>query len=151
MLTHPLRCPSCHHDNPVEANFCNNCGMPVDLESCSHCDAINQRGAERSPKGGTVFSPFGELQSEPKTEPVETLASLVDGATMLDRRTLVREARLDSRDGEVDGRSASFAEGTEGTEHMVGTDEMAAARPRQPGQREGAGAAPPRAPRARPE
>src|SRR4030095_11568937 len=41
-----------------------------------------------------------------------------------------------SRDGEVDGRGASFAEGTEGTEHMVGTDEMAAGRPRQPVQRE---------------
>ena len=128
MSTFPLRCPSCHHGNPVEANFCNNCGMPVDLESCSHCDAINHRGADRCHKCGSVLSPFRELHSEPEIDPVDTLASLSDGATMLDRRTPVREAQLDSRDGAVDGRGASFAEGTE---DMVGPDEMAVARPRQ--------------------
>ena len=64
MLPFPLRCPSCHHGNPVGANFCNNCGMPVNLESCGRCDAINQRGAVRCHNCGSVLSPFREPEPD---------------------------------------------------------------------------------------
>ena len=55
MSPFPLRCPSCGGGNPAGANFCNNCGMPVNLEPCACCDAINRRGADRCHKCGSLF------------------------------------------------------------------------------------------------
>ncbi|HEY6417945.1 MAG TPA: zinc ribbon domain-containing protein, partial [Candidatus Binataceae bacterium] len=40
----PMRCPSCKHDNSVDASFCDACGAK--LESvCATCGSTNQPGA----------------------------------------------------------------------------------------------------------
>jgi Double zinc ribbon len=34
-------CPFCTHANPAGAKFCNECGSPLHLAPCRHCDAVN--------------------------------------------------------------------------------------------------------------
>jgi hypothetical protein len=34
-------CPFCAHANPAGAKFCNECGSPLHLAPCSHCEAVN--------------------------------------------------------------------------------------------------------------
>jgi len=40
-MTLPFNCPFCGHDNPRGARFCNECGSPLHLAPCAHCDAVN--------------------------------------------------------------------------------------------------------------
>ncbi len=40
-MTLPFNCPFCAHDNPRGARFCNECGSPLHLAPCAHCDAVN--------------------------------------------------------------------------------------------------------------
>src|SRR5271167_380526 len=48
----PMRCPSCNHDNSVDASFCDACGAK--LESvCAICGSTNQPGARFCKKCGT--------------------------------------------------------------------------------------------------
>jgi len=95
MLAFPLRCPSCHHDNPVEANFCNNCGMPVNLEACGHCDAINRRGAERCHKCGSVLRPSREPAPDLSDVAIDSRgADFSDGAADTRRPDETLVARL---------------------------------------------------------
>jgi len=130
MLPFPLRCPSCDHGNPAGANFCNNCGMPVDLEACGYCDAINQRGADRCHKCGRLLAPLHEMQSRQATAAADAMASSSVNETIVDRDD---ELHLDAYKATIDGRGAGFSEGTEDT---VKTDETPAARPRQPVQQD---------------
>jgi hypothetical protein len=77
----PLYCPSCGHANPAEANYCNNCGVPVYFEECGDCGAINRRGSAHCHKCGqslsTPVAPPGSAPAvlrvrrpiEPKIEP----------------------------------------------------------------------------------
>jgi len=47
-----MRCPSCNHDNSVDASFCDACGAK--LESiCATCGTTNQPGARFCKKCGT--------------------------------------------------------------------------------------------------
>jgi hypothetical protein len=52
MHTDAVSCPSCNHDNPAGANFCNRCGAPVHFITCEGCDAVNDRDARRCYKCG---------------------------------------------------------------------------------------------------
>ena len=38
-------CPFCDHRNPVGAQFCSDCGSPLDLKPCNQCDAVNYQAA----------------------------------------------------------------------------------------------------------
>ena len=66
----PLRCPSCDHGNPEDANFCNQCGMPVCFEVCDACEAVNTRHVSRCYKcGGLLSKPAADpVASEPSPQ-----------------------------------------------------------------------------------
>ena len=38
-----MKCPFCVADNPSYANFCMNCGSPLDLKACKECGGINRK------------------------------------------------------------------------------------------------------------
>ncbi|WP_435753424.1 double zinc ribbon domain-containing protein, partial [Salmonella enterica] len=42
-MTTPLRCLFCSQVNPPEAIFCTGCDAQLDLQPCSHCDAVDSR------------------------------------------------------------------------------------------------------------
>src|SRR6202040_2135483 len=48
----PMRCPSCNHDNSVDASFCDACGAKLELV-CATCSTTNQPGARFCKKCGT--------------------------------------------------------------------------------------------------
>ena len=46
----PLKCPNCAHDNPADAQFCQNCGQPLE-RGCPNCGTPNPDDKARiSPK-----------------------------------------------------------------------------------------------------
>jgi class 3 adenylate cyclase/predicted ATPase len=47
-----MRCPSCNHDNSVDASFCDACGAKLELV-CATCSTTNQPGARFCKKCGT--------------------------------------------------------------------------------------------------
>jgi len=76
MPSPPLRCPSCDHDNPAEANFCNQCGMPVDFRVCEACEAVNRGHSSRCHKcGELMFTPSADPQ------PSQTTTQEIDATT----------------------------------------------------------------------
>ena len=76
MPSPPLRCPSCDHDNPAEANFCNQCGMPVDFRVCEACEAVNRGHSSRCHKcGELMFTPSADPQ------PSQTITQAIDATT----------------------------------------------------------------------
>ena len=48
-----MRCPSCNHDNPGDASFCEECGAKLEL-ICSACKASVSPGARFCKKCGTA-------------------------------------------------------------------------------------------------
>jgi hypothetical protein len=66
--THMQRCLACGHDNPHVANFCNECGLQLNLRFCQHCDAVNARAALTCYKCGNAFPaavPFNGMAEHP--------------------------------------------------------------------------------------
>jgi Double zinc ribbon len=63
-------CPFCKHANPAGAKFCNECGSPLHLVPCGHCDAVNhvndlqcyRCGASRVPR--TIAAQGGDPVDE---------------------------------------------------------------------------------------
>src|SRR6266849_8026699 len=51
-----MRCPSCHHDNPGDASFCEGCGAKLEL-ICPACKASVSPGARFCKKCGTAIGP----------------------------------------------------------------------------------------------
>lgn len=102
--------------------------MPVNLEPCGYCDAINQRGADRCHKCGRLLALLHELEARRATAGAVAVASVSDDAAV-DLRTPVREPQPDSYDAPIDERGADLSGGTERT---VKTDEAFAARPDSP-------------------
>jgi ribosomal protein L40E len=51
----PLRCLFCNQVNPAEAIFCTGCDAQLDLQPCSHCDAVDSRSAVNCYKCGAPF------------------------------------------------------------------------------------------------
>jgi len=86
-MTETFRCPFCSHENPSGARFCNECGSPLHLAPCTHCDAVNDIelsachgcGAPlpRVPHAGeipTIEAPAAESADEPS----HTISSDID-------------------------------------------------------------------------
>ena len=76
----PLRCPSCAHGNPAAANFCNHCGMPVNLEPCRFCEAINKRSDVACHKCGILLARPAAAPAEKAAELATELASATASA-----------------------------------------------------------------------
>ena len=54
-VTIQLRCLFCSQVNPPEAIFCTGCDAQLDLQPCSHCDAVDSRNAVNCYKCGAPF------------------------------------------------------------------------------------------------
>jgi hypothetical protein len=61
-------CHFCARTNPAGSKFCNDCGEPLDLKPCSHCDAFNHVAVDRCYQCGTPF----EAKQEPLAVPEPT-------------------------------------------------------------------------------
>src|SRR5882672_5986011 len=48
-------CPSCQHDNPEGARFCNACGAKLE-STCPGCGHVNPPGSRYCNEGGTPLS-----------------------------------------------------------------------------------------------
>ena len=50
-----LSCRFCRHANPPGAKFCNECGSPLHLRPCSHCEAVTDASAGTCHQCGAAF------------------------------------------------------------------------------------------------
>lgn len=50
-----VQCLSCDHENQLGAKFCQECGSPLNLKLCTHCEAINEANAQRCHSCATQF------------------------------------------------------------------------------------------------
>jgi class 3 adenylate cyclase/tetratricopeptide (TPR) repeat protein len=92
-----MRCPSCNHDNSVDASFCDACGAK--LESiCATCGTSNQPGARFCKKCGT------RIASE--SAPVKPAAA----STAPKVRVTAEQAEASSLEGERKTVTALFAD-----------------------------------------
>lgn len=79
-----MKCPFCTAENPPHANFCLNCGSPLDLKACKGCGSINRKNAVACQMCGVSFD---EPAVEPTT-PASVEASHVEEAEALAKETL---------------------------------------------------------------
>jgi class 3 adenylate cyclase/tetratricopeptide (TPR) repeat protein len=54
-----MKCPSCDHQNAVEAKFCEQCGAPL-ARACAICGAQVSSTAKYCPQCGTALSPIAD-------------------------------------------------------------------------------------------
>jgi len=71
-VTFPLRCLFCSQLSPAEAIFCTGCDAQLDLQPCSHCDAVDSRNAVNCYKCGAPFA----VASNAGEGPVLTLSGV---------------------------------------------------------------------------
>ena len=62
------RCRFCQHENPADAQFCNDCGSPLTFKPCTHCDSINPVEATTCFMCEAAFEPVREPESVPVME-----------------------------------------------------------------------------------
>ena len=92
-----MRCPSCNHDNSVDASFCDACGAK--LESvCATCGSSNQPGARFCKKCGTRIA----TESAPAKPAAASTATKV--------RVTPEQAEASSLEGERKTVTALFAD-----------------------------------------
>ncbi|HEX9491635.1 MAG TPA: adenylate/guanylate cyclase domain-containing protein, partial [Thermoanaerobaculia bacterium] len=92
-----MRCPSCNHDNSVDASFCDACGAK--LESiCATCGTTNQPGARFCKKCGTRIA----TESAPAKPAAASTARKV--------RVTPEQAEASSLEGERKTVTALFAD-----------------------------------------
>ena len=92
-----MRCPSCNHDNSVDASFCDACGAK--LESiCATCGTTNQPGARFCKKCGTRIA----TESAPAKPAAASTAPKV--------RVTPEQAEASSLEGERKTVTALFAD-----------------------------------------
>ena len=104
-----MRCPSCNHDNSVDASFCDACGAK--LESvCATCGSTNQPGARFCKKCGTRIA----TESAPAKPAAASPAPKV--------RVTPEQAEASSPEGERKTVTALFADIKGSTELMRDLD-----------------------------
>jgi class 3 adenylate cyclase len=73
-----MRCPSCNHDNPGDASFCEECGAKVEL-ICPACKASVSPGARFCKKCGTAIGPT-KAAATTVSSPKSPILVAADGA-----------------------------------------------------------------------
>jgi class 3 adenylate cyclase/tetratricopeptide (TPR) repeat protein len=74
-----MRCPSCNHDNPGDASFCEECGAKLEL-ICPACKASVSPGARFCKKCGTAIGPTKAAASTTVSSPKSQILVGADGA-----------------------------------------------------------------------
>ena len=74
-----MRCPSCNHDNPDDASFCEECGAKLELV-CPACKASVSPGARFCKKCGTAIGPTKAAASTTVASPKSQIPVAADGA-----------------------------------------------------------------------
>ena len=75
----PMRCPSCNHDNPGDASFCEGCGAKLEL-ICPACKASVSPGARFCKKCGTAIGPTKSAASTTVSSTKSQIIVATDGA-----------------------------------------------------------------------
>src|ERR1700756_5503996 len=75
----PMRCPSCNHDNPGDASFCEGCGAKLEL-ICPACKASVSPGARFCKKCGTAIGPTKSAASTTVSSTKSQIIVAADGA-----------------------------------------------------------------------
>src|SRR5713226_9083733 len=75
----PMRCPSCNHDNPGDASFCEGCGAKLEL-ICPACNASVSPGARFCKKCGTAIGSTKAAASTTVSSPKSQIIVVADGA-----------------------------------------------------------------------
>ncbi len=74
-----MRCPSCHHDNPGDASFCEECGSKLEL-ICPACKTSASPGARFCKKCGTAIGPTAIAASSTVLSPKSQIIVAAGGA-----------------------------------------------------------------------
>jgi predicted ATPase/class 3 adenylate cyclase len=74
-----MRCPSCNHDNPGDASFCEGCGAKLEL-ICPACKASVSPGARFRKKCGTAIGPTKSAASTTVSSTKSQIIVAADGA-----------------------------------------------------------------------
>ena len=74
-----MRCPSCDHDSPADASFCEECGAKLEL-ICPACNASLSPGARFCRKCGTAIDPTKGSTSTTASSPKLQIIVAADGA-----------------------------------------------------------------------
>jgi ribosomal protein L40E len=74
-----MRCPSCNHENPADASFCEGCGAKLEL-ICPACKASVSPGARFCKKCGTAIGPTKAAASATVSSPKSQILVAADGA-----------------------------------------------------------------------
>ena len=74
-----MRCPSCNHDNPGDASFCEECGAKLELV-CPACKASVSPGARFCKKCGTAIGSTKAAASTTVASPKSPILVAADGA-----------------------------------------------------------------------
>src|SRR5216684_3212543 len=86
-----MRCPSCHHDNPGDASFCEGCGARLEL-ICPACKASVSPGARFCRKCGTAIGPAkaaaSTIVSSPKSQIIVAADRAASAAIEGERKTV---------------------------------------------------------------
>ena len=72
-----MRCPSCNHDNPADASFCEECGAKLEL-ICPACKASVSPGARFCKKCGTAIGPTKAAASTTVSSPKSQIIVAAD-------------------------------------------------------------------------
>ena len=85
-----MRCPSCNHDSPADASFCEECGAKLEL-ICPACKASVSPGARFCKKCGTAIGPTKAAASTTVSSPKSQIIVAADGAAseVVERQTLI--------------------------------------------------------------
>src|SRR5215471_14633768 len=78
-------CEFCKHCNPVSSKFCNDCGSPLQLKPCRHCDAVNDCAA------GQCYQCGAELPAQSEA-PTPTLSEVEGTPWISSSATIVSES-----------------------------------------------------------
>jgi class 3 adenylate cyclase/predicted ATPase len=73
-----MRCPSCNHDNPGDASFCEECGAKLEL-TCPACKASVSPGARFCKKCGAAIGPTKTAASTTVASPKSQILVAADG------------------------------------------------------------------------
>src|SRR5258705_6439190 len=127
----------CDHINPAGATFCNDCGSPLHLKPCKHCEAINDQAAKNCYKCGKddpalissdeappVLLPDSAAQS------VDVFSRPQDKATAQDCEPCVEVVALEPRP--LDRDASSPLPGTSGAASLASSQDRGTASGRHP-------------------